>query len=224
MAQNVKFIKGNTAKISGTTIVDGQLLYDTTAGLHYIDNGSTRIQVGTSVDSALSTTSTNAIANNAITNSIINTTAEVSAITEDYIPCGTKPVKELITNLNDYVDGIDIRYNSSNLKPEWSIRGADTFVPFSSTRRNIITIFDTGDTSSKYLILKVEDTLSTKIVKPSVDPAYNDELIASVALAGGTYSYTLAVDCYVNEVLRSAGYIFTLKYADATTVYTVRAK
>ena len=100
MAQNVKFIKGDTAKINGTTIVDGQLLYDTTTGLHYIDNESTRVEVGKPVDSALSTTSTNAIANNAITNSIINTTAEVSAITASNVPCGTKPVKELITNLN----------------------------------------------------------------------------------------------------------------------------
>ena len=43
-------------------------------------------------------------------------------------------IPQLITNLNDYVDGIDIRYNSSNLKPEWSIRGADTFVPFKSNQ------------------------------------------------------------------------------------------
>ena len=99
MAQNVKFIKGNTAKINGTAITDGQLLYDTTAGLHYIDVGSTRKEVGKPIDTALSTTSTNAIANNAITNSIINTTAEVSAITASNIPCGTKPVKELINSL-----------------------------------------------------------------------------------------------------------------------------
>ena len=99
MAQNVKFIKGDTATINGTAITDGQLLYNTITGQHYIDNESTRVEVGKPVDSALSTTSTNAIANNAITTSIINTTAEVSAITADNIPCGTKPVKELITNL-----------------------------------------------------------------------------------------------------------------------------
>ena len=76
---NVLFKRGNTATIDGTAITDGQLLYNTTTGQHYIDSGSTRIEVGKPV---------------------VNTTAEVSAITADNIPCGTKPVKELITSLN----------------------------------------------------------------------------------------------------------------------------
>ena len=97
---NVLFKRGDTATITGTAITDGQLLYDTTTGRHYVDVGSTRKEVGKVVDTALSTTSTNAISNGAITSSIVNTTAEVSAITADYIPCGTKPVKELIQSLN----------------------------------------------------------------------------------------------------------------------------
>ena len=79
MAQNVKFIKGNTAKINSTAIADGQLLYNTTTGQHYIDNESTRVEVGKPV---------------------VNTIAEVSAITVDNIPCGTKPVKELNESLS----------------------------------------------------------------------------------------------------------------------------
>lgn len=76
---NVLFKRGDTATINGTAVTDGQLLYDTTTGQHYIDSDSTRKEVGKPV---------------------VNTTAEVSAITADYIPCGTKPVKELITSLN----------------------------------------------------------------------------------------------------------------------------
>ena len=75
---NVLFIRGNTATINGTAITDGQLLYNTTTGQHYIDNGSTRVEVGKPV---------------------VNTMAEVSAITVDNIPCGTKPVKELNDSL-----------------------------------------------------------------------------------------------------------------------------
>ena len=100
MAQNVLLKYGNTATISGETIQQGKLLIDTQKAEISIDkDGTSRVKLTPTVDSALSTTSTNPIANNAITNSIINTTAEVSAITADNIPCGTKPVKELITNL-----------------------------------------------------------------------------------------------------------------------------
>lgn len=101
MAQNVLLKYGDTSVISGETIQQGKLLIDTQKGEISIDkDGTTRLPLTPTVDTALSTTSTNAIANNAITNSIINTTAEVSAITADNVPCGTKPVKELINNLN----------------------------------------------------------------------------------------------------------------------------
>lgn len=98
-------IKDTKANIDALPIIDGQLLITTDLGVNNeisVDTGTTRTLLlkGINVDSALSTTSTNAIANNAITNSIVNTTAEVSAITESNIPCGTLPVKELTTNLN----------------------------------------------------------------------------------------------------------------------------
>ena len=90
---NVKYTRGDTAFIAGTTIQDGQILYNTVTGQHYEDVGSTRIEVGKIVDTTLSTTSTNAVANSAITGSIVNTTAGVLTETNDYVPCGTKPVK-----------------------------------------------------------------------------------------------------------------------------------
>ena len=101
-------IKDTKAVIDALPIIDGQILLTTDQATNneiYVDDGVTRklIFKGINVDSALSTTSTNAIANNAITNSIINTTVEVSAITADNIPCGTKPVKELITSLNWFI-------------------------------------------------------------------------------------------------------------------------
>lgn len=103
MSINVKYTRGDTAFIAGTTIQDGQLLYNTVTGQHYEDVGTTRKEVGKIVDTTLSTTSTNAVANRAITGSIVNTLAEVNAITANSIPCGTKPLKELSTSL-DWID------------------------------------------------------------------------------------------------------------------------
>ena len=93
---NVKYTRGNTAFIAGTTIQDGQMLFNTTTGQQYLDIGaSTRKEIGKVADTTLSTTSTNAVANSAITGSIVNTMADVNAITNNYIPCGTNAVKEL---------------------------------------------------------------------------------------------------------------------------------
>ena len=93
---NVKYTRGNTAFIAGTTIQDGQMLFNTTTGQQYLDiDASTRKEIGKVADTTLSTTSTNAVANSAITGSIVNTMADVNAITNNYIPCGTNAVKEL---------------------------------------------------------------------------------------------------------------------------------
>ena len=132
---NVLFKRGNTATITGTAITDGQLLYDTTTGRHYVDVGSTRKEVGKVVDTTLSTTSTNAISNGAITSSIVNTTAEVSAITADYIPCGTKPVKELIQSLNTINTTIGNR-TSDLLSGTVTTTSAATYDLKSVTKRN----------------------------------------------------------------------------------------
>ena len=125
MAQNVLFKYGNTSTISGETIQQGKILIDTQKGEISIDkDGTTRLPLTPTVDTALSTTSTNPIANNAITNSIINTTTEVSAITASNIPCGTLPVKELITSLNGvYFNHYDENsvYHADELYAHWVI-------------------------------------------------------------------------------------------------------
>ena len=152
MAQNVKFIKGDTAKINSTAIADGQLLYNTTTGQHYIDNESTRVEVGKPVDSALSTTSTNAIANKAITNSIINTMAEVSAITEPNIPCGTLAAKELNSILTTYSE---ITTGSGELGELYD--GVFTV----KKQFNIVTVSCTLTKSAGYTISPHEEVLYT---------------------------------------------------------------
>lgn len=100
MAENVYFKYGTTAEITAQGVQQGKFLIDYEAKEISIDKDGTNRVVLNEVDTALSTISTNAIQNKALTNSIINTTAEVSAITVNSIPCGTKPVKELITNVN----------------------------------------------------------------------------------------------------------------------------
>lgn len=181
---NVLFKRGNTATINGTAISDGQLLYNTTTGQQYIDSGSTRKEVGKPVDTTLSTTSTNAIANNALTNSIINTTAEVSAITADNIPCGTKPVKELINSLTanakhfyfDYKDG-KYGYNTSEL------RGADTFTPFKS---GLTLIKQEGNIASSQSMSQITyyDTISISSITMDLNTSFNNCPGATVLIIG----------------------------------------
>ena len=74
MAQNVKFIRGDTAKINSTAIADGQLLWNTATGEIWEDVGTGRVSCGRLV---------------------ANTLAEALSITEEGIPCGTLVVKEL---------------------------------------------------------------------------------------------------------------------------------
>ena len=123
---NVLFKRVTTAIRGTEAIQDGKILLDYERPSIYVDNGSTRVEL-TPRDTALSTTSTNAIANNALTNSIINTTAEVNAITADNIPCGTKPVKELNTSLLSVTT-----YVGSDGKLHFTdSTGADSVLPFS---------------------------------------------------------------------------------------------
>lgn len=62
-------IRGIQSVVDNTPIVDGQMLFTTDTDKIYIDNGTTRIMYrGVPIDSTLSTTSTNAVENQAITN------------------------------------------------------------------------------------------------------------------------------------------------------------
>lgn len=97
---NVKFKRLLTSELASEAVEDGKVIWIKNGNNDlYLDVGTTRKRMIPS-DTTLSTTSTNPIENQALTNSIINTRAEVLAITADYIPCGTKPVKEIITNLD----------------------------------------------------------------------------------------------------------------------------
>ena len=106
---NVLFIKGNTATINGTAIADGQLLWNTVTGEIWEDVGTSRIACGKIVDTSLNPTSPNAVSNQAITGSIVNSLNTAIGTTEDYVPCGTKPVKELYEARNGVV-----LWNNSN--------------------------------------------------------------------------------------------------------------
>ena len=97
---NVLFIKGNTATINGIAITDGQLLWNTVTGEIWEDVGTSRIACGKLVDTSLNPTSPNAVSNQAITGSIVNSLATVLSTTENYVPCGTKPIKELYDERN----------------------------------------------------------------------------------------------------------------------------
>lgn len=94
---NVLFIKGNTATINSTAIADGQLLWNTVTGEIWEDVGTSRIPCGKLVDTSLNPISPNAVSNQAITGSIVNELSTARATNTDYVPCGAKVIKQLMT-------------------------------------------------------------------------------------------------------------------------------
>lgn len=94
---NVLFIKGNTTTINGTAIADGQLLWNTVTGEIWEDVGTSRIACGKIVDTSLNPISPNAVSNQAITGSIVNELSTARATNTDYVPCGAKVIKQLMT-------------------------------------------------------------------------------------------------------------------------------
>lgn len=97
MSQPVLFKYGNTITISNQAVQQGSFLIDYEQKRISIDiDGSNRINLtNVEIDTTLSTTSPNAIANSAITGAIVNTLSEVANQINDYVPCGTKPVREV---------------------------------------------------------------------------------------------------------------------------------
>lgn len=94
---NVKFKRLLSSELASEAIEDGKTIWIKDGNNElYLDVGTVRKKMIPS-DTALSTTSTNPIQNQALTNSIINTLSGAIAVTVDSIPCGTKPVKELNT-------------------------------------------------------------------------------------------------------------------------------
>ena len=134
MATNVIFTRGNTATINATAITDGQILYNTTAGTQYLDNGTTRIQVGQNitVDTTLNSLSSNPIANSGVAGVMYTSLTDIAAITQSGNLPDALAVKALNSNLT--ANSIPFYYDYQNSKYGYNTsanRGADTFHPFS---------------------------------------------------------------------------------------------
>jgi hypothetical protein len=109
MATNVIFTRGNTATINATAITDGQILYNTTAGTQYLDNGTTRIQVGQNitVDTTLNSLSNNPIANRGVAGVMMSSLSEISTVTQAGSLPDALAVKELNSNLGGTTFSVD---------------------------------------------------------------------------------------------------------------------
>lgn len=118
----VNFIKNTKETIDATPIVDGQVLWTTDQPQNkiYSDNGTKRVQIGGTieVDNELSTTSTNAVANNVVTNSIDELNSNLIAtkysnkykkifVTGISVESGKIPVVSFINFKNDPGSGFD---------------------------------------------------------------------------------------------------------------------
>lgn len=125
MATNVIFTRGNTATINATAIKDGQILYNTTAGTQYLDNGTTRIQVGQNitVDTTLNSLSNNPIANRGVAGVMMSSLSSIALVTQAGSLPDALAVKELNSNINLYV-GTDKKLHFVNGS------GADSALPF----------------------------------------------------------------------------------------------
>lgn len=100
--EGMKFKDVTSAEQPSEAIEKGKVLINTDTGKMYLDkvSGTTRMELIPS-DDTLSTTSTNPIQNQALTNSIINTLEDVLATTVNSVPCGTQPLK-LVTTVKSF--------------------------------------------------------------------------------------------------------------------------
>lgn len=99
--ESVLFKRGDSATITSTPVIDGQILFDTSGnGKMYLDNGTDRLEMGgaVTVDASLSKTSTNAVQNKAVTGNILNSLAEVDAATQQNTIAGALALKEANSN------------------------------------------------------------------------------------------------------------------------------
>lgn len=100
--ESVLFKRGDSATITSTPVIDGQILFDTSGnGKMYLDNGTDRLEMGgaVTVDASLSKTSTNAVQNKAVTGNILNSLTEVDAATQQNTIAGALALKEANSNL-----------------------------------------------------------------------------------------------------------------------------
>lgn len=102
--ESVLFKRGDSATITSTPVIDGQILFDTSGnGKMYLDNGTDRLEMGgaVTVDDALSKTSTNAVQNKAVTGNILNSLTEVDAATQQNTIAGALALKEANSALKE---------------------------------------------------------------------------------------------------------------------------
>lgn len=102
--ESVLFKRGDSATITSTPVIDGQILFDTSGnGKMYLDNGTDRLEMGgaVTVDASLSKTSTNAIQNKAVTGNILNSLVEVDAATQQNTIAGALALKEANSALKE---------------------------------------------------------------------------------------------------------------------------
>jgi len=127
MATNVIFTRGNTATINATAITDGQILYNTTAGTQYLDNGTTRIQVGQNitVDTTLNSLSNNPIANRGVAGVMMSSLSEISTVTQ----AGSLPDALAVKELNSNLGSLSFA-QSTDGKWGYKVAGADPVIPF----------------------------------------------------------------------------------------------
>ena len=123
---NVLFIKGNTATINSTAIADGQLLWNTVTGEIWEDVGTSRIACGKLVDTSLNPISPNAVSNQAITGSIVNELSTARATNTDYVPCGAKVIKQLMTLYQFTLDTTGWTLDSTLYKKSVTLAGITT--------------------------------------------------------------------------------------------------
>ena len=102
--ETVLFKRGDSATITSTPVIDGQILFDTSGnGKMYLDNGTDRLEMGgaVTVDASLSKTSTNAVQNKAVTGNILNSLTEVDAATQQNTIAGALALKEANSALKE---------------------------------------------------------------------------------------------------------------------------
>ena len=194
MATNVIFTRGNTATINATAIKDGQILYNTTAGTQYLDNGTTRIQVGQNitVDTTLNSLSNNPIANRGVAGVMLPSLSEISTVTQAGSLPDALAVKALNSNLtainsNLTANSTPFYYDYQNSQYGYNTaanRGADTFHPFNNIDGRTLLwtnpspgayhdAFSVTADFSKYSLFEINATYSVNLVSESLNLIYD---------------------------------------------------
>ena len=210
MATNVIFTRGNTATINATAITDGQILYNTTAGTQYLDNGTTRIQVGQNitVDTTLNSLSNNPIANRGVAGVMMSSLSEISTVTQAGSLPDALAVKALNSNLT--ANSIPFYYDYQNSQYGYNTaanRGADTFHPFKSTP----TLYTSGSSVTSITVVSGKSYL----INVAMISGYN---VLSVSLSGCTTKYSSPITISGTSLNRRSYLVSKIVNATSTNI------